>query len=442
MPFGSHSSLPAGRQDFPRAILHIDGDAFFASCEQSLHPELKGKPVITGKERGIAASISYEAKAYGIERGMPLWEIRKRCPDVILIPSDYETYSLLSKRFFDIVRRYTSAVEEYGIDECFADITGLRRPLHKSYAQIAAAIQEALKRELGFTFSVGLGPTKVIAKLASKWKKPYGLTVIPSSDIAQFLRQLPVEKVWGIGPQTTALLAKFGVRTALQFADKPEAWVQRYFSKPFYEIWQELNGHSVLHFATEEAGYRYSVQKFKTFTPPSNDPKFIFGQLSKNIESACIRIRRYKQAAREAGFFLRTQDFRGYGVSVRLSRPSAFAHEIVASLEKVFDELYNPSLLYRQTGVTLWNLSEDVVRQPDLFGSSIQIEKMQRLYASIDDLAEGFGKHTIFLGSSFPAHRFSQHAGDRGDMPQRKQLLFKGETRRKRLGVPFFSVRV
>src|SRR5215469_18597256 len=96
---------PLTIRGFPRAILHIDADAFFASCEQSRDPKLKGKPVVTGKERGICASMSYEAKAKGVTRGMPLWQIRKVCPDVILLPSDYETYSLLSKRMFAIVRR-------------------------------------------------------------------------------------------------------------------------------------------------------------------------------------------------------------------------------------------------------------------------------------------------------------------------------------------------
>jgi DNA polymerase-4/DNA polymerase V len=115
-------------RSFPRALLHIDGDAFFASCEQSRDPKLQGKLVITGKERGIVASMSYEAKARGITRGMRLSEIRRPCPEAILLPSDYETYSLLSKRFFAIVRRYTPDVEEYSIDECFADLTGLRRP--------------------------------------------------------------------------------------------------------------------------------------------------------------------------------------------------------------------------------------------------------------------------------------------------------------------------
>src|SRR5512140_1486104 len=118
---------------FPRALVHIDCDAFFASCEQALHPEYRGKPVVTGKERGIVAAASYEAKAKGVARGVPLWEVKKLCPDAIIVPSDYETYSLFSKRMFEIMRRFTDLVEEYSIDEAFVDVTGLRRPLRASY---------------------------------------------------------------------------------------------------------------------------------------------------------------------------------------------------------------------------------------------------------------------------------------------------------------------
>jgi DNA polymerase IV len=139
---------PLSLHDFPRAILHIDGDAFFASCEQSRRPKLQGRPVVTGKERGIAASMSYEAKARGVTRGMRLAEIRKRCPEAVILPSDYETYSLLSKRFFAIVRRYTPEVEAYSIDECFCDLTGLRRPLRMSYLQIAERIKQDLDTAL------------------------------------------------------------------------------------------------------------------------------------------------------------------------------------------------------------------------------------------------------------------------------------------------------
>ena len=105
-----------------RTIIHLDGDAFFASCEQAMHPEYRGRPVITGSERGIVAAASYEAKARGVSRGVPLWEVKKIIPDAIILPSDYETYSIFSERLFAIMRRFTPLVEEYSIDEAFAEL--------------------------------------------------------------------------------------------------------------------------------------------------------------------------------------------------------------------------------------------------------------------------------------------------------------------------------
>src|SRR5579864_3808649 len=116
-----------GPSSYPRAILHVDGDAFFASVEVAKDPKLRGKPVITGKERGIVSACTYEAKNAGVKRGMILSEVRKVCPEAVILPSDYETYSLYSQRMYDIVRRFTPMVEEYGIDECFGDLTGMRR---------------------------------------------------------------------------------------------------------------------------------------------------------------------------------------------------------------------------------------------------------------------------------------------------------------------------
>ena len=111
--------------NWPRAILHIDGDAFFTSCEEAIQPELKGKPLITGGERGIVACASYAAKKLGIKRGIALHEAKRICPGLIVLPSDYETYSLFSRRMFNIMRRFTPQVEEYSIDEAFADLTGI-----------------------------------------------------------------------------------------------------------------------------------------------------------------------------------------------------------------------------------------------------------------------------------------------------------------------------
>src|SRR4030065_2162345 len=134
---------------WPRAIMHMDADAFFASCEQAIHPELKGRPVITGKERGIVAAASYEAKERGVKRGMRLFEVKKVCPDAVILPSDYETYSLFSLRMFDILRRFSPDVEEYSVDEAFVDLTGLRRSFRGSYGMIGQKMQKSVEKELG-----------------------------------------------------------------------------------------------------------------------------------------------------------------------------------------------------------------------------------------------------------------------------------------------------
>ena len=363
---------------FPRAIVHIDGDAFFASCEQSRRPQLQGRPVVTGKERGIAASMSYEAKARGVTRGMQLAEIRKRCPEVVILPSDYETYSLLSARFFAIVRRYTPDVEEYSVDECFADLTGLRRPLRMSYLQIAERIKKELDTELGFTFSVGLAPNKVVAKIASKWVKPLGLTAIPGRELHRYLARLPVQNVWGIGPQTTAFLHKHGIQTALELARRQEEWVKKYLSKPFYQIWQELNGAYIFELVTGEHETYHTIQKVQTFTPPSSRQDFVFAQLAKNIENACIKLRKYKLATERVLIFLRTQDFRETGLEMDLSGPTSFPNDILRVVSPAFEELFASSTSYRATGVILCKLSEAYYGQLDLFG------EISRLQAALE----------------------------------------------------------
>lgn len=429
---------PLSINSFAQAIIHIDGDAFFASCEQSRNPAYKNKPVITGKERGIASSLSYEAKALGVKRGMRLSEILKLCPDAILLPSDYETYSLLSKRFFEIVRRYTSEVEEYSIDECFANITGLRRPLKMSYPKIAEKIKSDLDKELGFTFSVGLGPNKTIAKIGSKWKKPSGLTIIPGYLIHEFLAQKNTEDIWGIGPQTSSYLKKEKVITALELARKDEEWIKNNLTKPIFETWQELNGKYVFPLDIIGRTTYASVQKVKTFTPPSNKREFIFSQLSKNIENACIKLRRYNLSAKKGAFFLKLQTFRYHGLEIKFSRATCIPSEIIKVVENFFNEVYKEKFLYRATGITLFDLEEDTLKQLDLFSEGLRAEKMKKLYQSIDKINNDFGKHTVFLGSSFSAQTLPQHEKERGDLSERKKILLKGENSRQKIGLPMF----
>jgi DNA polymerase IV len=233
-------------------------------------------------------------------------------------------------------------------------------------------------------------------------------------------------------------LNKYGVHSALDFARKPELWVKKLLTKSFYEIWQELNGRCVLPLITAEKATYLSIQKVKTFTPPSGHRAFVFAQLSKNLENACIKARKYKLAAKGAFIFLKTQQFHFHGLDVRFSRATPFPQEILKAIEPVFDHLFRPGEAYRATGVVLLKLEEDTMVQLDLFGETLRAEKFSRVYQAVDHMREKYGKHTLFLGSSYLAHQFGQHLGDRGDEPQRKQQLFRGETKRKRLGIPMF----
>src|SRR3989338_8557747 len=161
-----------------KTILHMDGDAFFVGVEVAKEHKLKGLPVVTGEERGIVSALSYEAKALGVVRGMPIFRVKKEFPSTIILPGDYKSYAEYSGKMFDIVSRYAYCVEEYSIDECFADITGLDRTLKKTYKEIAEQIKKEINDELGLSVSIGLAPTKVLAKVASNWVKPNGLTII------------------------------------------------------------------------------------------------------------------------------------------------------------------------------------------------------------------------------------------------------------------------
>ena len=433
---------PLTIRSWPKAILHIDADAFFASCEQAVHPELRGKPVITGKERGIVAAASYEAKARGVERAMRLFEAKRVCPEAIVLPSDYETYSLFSVRMFEIFRRFSPDVEEYSIDEAFVDLTGLRRSFHGPYGMIAQKMQETVEQELGITVSIGVSLSKVLAKIGSKHRKPHGLTVIPGRDIHRYLGDLPLEKVWGIGPNTTAFLRKFGITTALQFAQQDEGFIQKHLSKPYREIWNELNGRSVYPVTNASKSSYQSISKTRTFTPPSQDEPFVFAQLAKNLENACIKARRHRLAAARLVVFLRRQDFRDTGVEIKLSRPTAYPAELFEPLREGFQQVYRPRTLYRLTGVVLAGLIPEAQVQYTLFDDTAKIEKMARIYSTVDELSEKFGKHAIQHAVSLPTKIQVQHEGERGDVPKRKTGLFKGENRRQRLGMPMLRVKV
>ena len=421
------------------AILHVDGDCFFASCEVAKNPHLKGKPVITGQERGIVSSLTYEAKALGITRAMTLFQAKKVCPSVIMLPSDYESYSLYSVRMFDIVRRITPAVEEYSIDECFANLTGLRRPNRMSYEKMGETIQKALNAELGVSFSIGLAPTKTLAKVASKWVKPCGFTTIRGRDIHLFLQNLPIEDVWGIGRQTANHLKKNNINTALDFANTNEDWVKKYLTKPHIETWQELRGESIYQVSIAKKDTYKSISKTKTFTPPSLKKEYVFAQLSKNVENACIKARRYNLSAKNFSFFLKTQDFQYYGYVIKMDSPTSVPSDILSLVAPHFNQIFSPQKKYRATGITLFKLESHQTCQLDIFGGVVKTQKFKKVFGALELVNQKYGKHTIFLASSLKAMHSDTRINNRKISSERRQNLFFDETDRKHLAIPMLG---
>lgn len=434
------NTAPFTLSSFPRAILHIDADAFFASVEQALVPELRGRPVVTGQERGIIACANYEAKARGVKRGIPLFQARKLCPDLVVLPSDYETYSIYSQRMFEIMRRFTPLVEEYSIDEAFADITGMRRVLRASYEEIAQRIQAEIHKELGITVSVGLSPTKALAKLCSKFRKPAGFTAVPGHYAHILLQRTPLEKVWGFGPNTVNLLAGQGLKTAYDFAVRPEPWAARLLHKPGRELWNELRGNSVWPVNPEPKASYATIMKGKTFTPPSRDRDFVFAKLVRNTESAFMKLRRHKLRARAIGVVLRRQDFQHDGLESRLTRPTSAALEAMPLIHALFEKAFVPDCEYRSTMVVLGRLESDREEQYELFEDRIRIESIRRATDAIDAINRRYGKHTVCMATGLDMRR--PEADPRTEAPPRRTLTFRGETARQRVALPRWEIRV
>jgi DNA polymerase-4 len=214
-----------------RTILHVDMDAFYAAVEQIRRPELRGKPVIVGgdgdpSKRGVVSTASYEARKFGVHSAMPLRTAKKLCPNGIFLAVDFTAYREYSARMHQILRDTGAGVESMGLDEAFLDCTGLA----DSGAEIARAIKARIADELHLTGSVGVGPNKLIAKVASGMNKPDGLTVIEEDEIAEKLGPLPATVLWGIGPKTAARLKDaFNIETIADLASVSVERLQEVF---------------------------------------------------------------------------------------------------------------------------------------------------------------------------------------------------------------------
>ena len=293
---------------------------------------------------------------------------------------------------------------------------------------------------MDITVSIGLSLTKGLAKLASKFRKPDGFTAVAGYNIHLFLQRHSLDDVWGFGPNTTSLLQKQGLKTAYDFAMKPERWAEQLLGKIGKEIWNELRGNVIYPVNTEEKTTYASISKCKSFTAPSTDRDFVYAKLVRNVESACIKLRRYKLRARDLVVALRRQDFSQRAIEARLTRATSAPQDMIPLVRELFGQLFEPNTEYRTTLVFFGGLEEDAVDQYELFEDRVRIEKTSEAARVIDEVNERYGKHTLSLGPSLFLDRHRKT--DRDDAPIRKSNLLKGETARQRLNIPRLGIRV
>jgi len=306
----------------------------------------------------------------------------------------------------------------------------LLEPLHRKHMKLSG---------LGLTFGVGMGPNKVLAKTASKYRKPAGFTSVRQLNLDSFLKETPISRIWGIGPSTAVMLGNLGIKTAFDLASKEGGWLTVHnLAKPCREIWQELRGKKVKELTLDGEGSAGSVIKSRTFSPHSSDPAYLLSQLSKNVEAACIQVRRYGAKCRHLRFYLKTKEFVYHSFDVSLSLPLSTPVEMMTIIKEHFNEIFQSDILYRATGVSLSGIIPEGHTAVDLFGESEKNEKSSKVFSIIDRVGRKYGLGTIYLGSSILASKTS------GKLPldrraQRKKLFLAGDRSKLSLDLPFLG---
>ncbi|MGZ4387096.1 MAG: DNA polymerase IV, partial [Gaiellaceae bacterium] len=297
-----------------RAILLIDMDAFYASVEQARRPELAGLPVIVGgsaASRGVVSTASYEARACGVHTAMPAAQAQRLCPQGVFLPVDMKAYLAMQEKLLEIFGRFTDLVEPVSIDEAFLDVTGSRR-LFGSAQEIARKIQQVAGDELGLSCSIGVGPTRLLAKLAAELDKPGGLTTLSNDDVHGRLRELPVRRLYGIGPVTEERLRSLGLTTIARLQDVSDEVLAGAFPTGAAALKELAFGGSD---DVVRAGHAppKSMGHEVTFARDINDPELLRATLLDLADRAAGDLRRKGYACRTLALKLRDEQFRTFG---------------------------------------------------------------------------------------------------------------------------------
>ena len=343
-----------------RAILHVDMDAFFASVEQARRPELRGLPVVVGGPRGgrgVVSTCSYEARALGVRTAMPVAQAERLCPDGVYLPPDFAAYAAVHERLVELLRAFTDQVEVASIDEAYLDVTGSRRLFGPPRA-IARRIQEQVYAEHGITCTIGIGPTKLLAKLAAGLNKPAGVGELSEVDVGGRLRDLPVGELHGIGPVTEERLAALGLTTVGMLQDVPFAVLAAAFGRGAHGLRQLALGRSLSPVQSRRPLPK-SIGRELTFADDTNDLSLLRATLLGLADQAVSDLRRHGLATRTVALKLRYSTFHTVGRHRTLPRPTTATPAVYRALTELLDDLDVGARWVRLVGVSLGNLTHD-----------------------------------------------------------------------------------
>ena len=291
-------------------ILHVDMDAFYASVEERERPELRGRAVVVGGDprgRGVVAAANYVAREYGVRSAMPAAQAKRLCPQAVFVRSRMALYADESARIRRIFARYTPLIEPLSLDEAFLDVSGCER-LFGSARNIAVAIKRAIATEAGLIASVGVAPTKFVAKIASDHDKPDGLVCVPADKVQGFLDVLPIGALWGVGRATGARFAQMGIETIGELREQPREMMSALFGRQGEHLWQLSHGIDPRPVMPDRAAK--SISHETTFGRDICDLDELLAHLHQLSEQVAARVRRAERLARRVQLKIRFDDFR------------------------------------------------------------------------------------------------------------------------------------
>jgi DNA polymerase-4 len=379
-------------------ILHVDMDAFYASVEQRDRPELRGKPVIVGggaDRRGVVCAASYEARRFGVRSAMPSGQAHRLCPTAVFIPPRMDHYARISGHIREIFLSFTPLVEPISLDEAFLDVRGCEA-LFGQPAEIARQIKATILAQTQLIASVGVAPNKFLAKLASDTSKPNGLLIVEPDRVAEFLRPMPVSRIWGVGAKSEKRLNAFGLRTIGDLVRMPERLLVEQMGESGRWIWRLAHGLDERPVVPDRQAKSISTET--TFVEDIGDFSVLRTWLLQLVEQLGQRLRHCGLRARTVELKIRSSRFETYTRSHTLAEPSDLTAILWQAAAKLLEQRLPPGILpVRLLGVGASGLVQDEAVQGNLFDDGWQ-SRQRSLDQALDRIRNHFGAGTIRRG--------------------------------------------